>query len=171
MFDTAIGWCAAAWSAVGVCAVQLPESDEARTRRRIRAALPAAAVESVPSLIAQRAIGGMQSLLEGRGADLAEIPLDLRGVPEFAVRVYTLTRQIPRGTTMTYGQIAEGLGDRASARAVGGALGRNPVPLLVPCHRVVAAAGRPGGFSAHGGVASKLRILGIEQSGAGVTLF
>ncbi|MDG3013208.1 methylated-DNA--[protein]-cysteine S-methyltransferase [Speluncibacter jeojiensis] len=170
LFDTAIGWCAVAWNEAGVSAVQLPESDVAHTRQRIRAAAPGVA-EATPSVVAGRAIRGMRALLQGESVDLTEIPLDLRGVPEFALRVYAVTQQIRPGRTLTYGQVADRLGDRGSARAVGGALGRNPVPLLVPCHRVVAAAGRPGGFSAYGGAASKLRILAIEQSGAGITLF
>ena len=73
-----------------------------------------------------------------------------------------LTRAIPRGATRTYGEVAAELGDPGAARAVGQALGRNPFPIIVPCHRVLAAAGRPGGFSAHGGVATKLRLLAIE---------
>jgi methylated-DNA-[protein]-cysteine S-methyltransferase len=161
LFDTAIGTCGIAWSDKGVTALQLPEGDTARTRARLVRRRPGA-VESAPSPSAAKAIAGATALLAGEARDLTGIPVDLDGVAEFDERVYTAARKIPPGRTLTYGAIAEELGDRLLAREVGAALGRNPVPLIIPCHRVLAAGNRPGGFSAPGGTATKLRLLRIE---------
>ena len=106
------------------------------------------------------------ALLAGEPSDLSAAPLDLDGVPAFHRRVYDLARRIPPGETLTYGEIAGRLGDPSQARAVGQALGANPIPILVPCHRVFAANGRMGGFSAPGGVSTKLRLLEIEGARA-----
>ena len=114
-----------------------------------------------PAPVAE-AIERIVTHLEGGSPDLDSIALDLADVQEFDRRVYDIARAIPRGATRTYGEVAAELGDPGAARAVGQALGRNPFPIIVPCHRVLAAAGRPGGFSAHGGVATKLRLLAIE---------
>jgi len=104
----------------------------------------------------------MVALLRGEASDLSAVALDLSGVEPFARRVYEVARTIAAGGTLTYGEIAARLGDRALARDVGQALGQNPFPLIVPCHRVLAAGGKAGGFSANGGVATKLRLLSIE---------
>ncbi len=108
------------------------------------------------------AISKIQDLLRGEPADLADVKLDLRGVPEFNLRVYEIARAIPPGKTLTYGEIAERLGDPAAARAVGQALGENPIPIIVPCHRVLASGGKFGGFSAPGGLETKAKLLTIE---------
>jgi methylated-DNA-[protein]-cysteine S-methyltransferase len=138
--------------------VWLPErSDEslqARLRRRFDEALP-------PPEIAQ-AIAAIVALLRGEAADLSAIALDFDAVPPFHRRVYALTRAIGPGSTRTYGELAVALGEPGSARAVGQALRRNPFPIVVPCHRVLAAGGRCGGFSAPGGTATKLELLEIE---------
>jgi methylated-DNA-[protein]-cysteine S-methyltransferase len=110
----------------------------------------------------QRAVDAIVSHLDGEPTDLSFIPLDLDGVPDFHRRVYEVARTIPPGSTLSYGEIATRLGDPGSARAVGQALGRNPFVLVVPCHRVLAARGKTGGFSAHGGTATKLTLLAIE---------
>ena len=102
------------------------------------------------------------ALLAGEPRDLADIPLDMSEVPPFHQRVYAVARAIPPGATFTYGEIAARIGEPGAARAVGQALGRNPFPPIVPCHRVLAAGGRTGGFSARGGVATKMRMLTIE---------
>jgi len=110
------------------------------------------------------AIDGIVALLEGEDAgDLSEIELDLRAVPAFNAAVYRVARTIPPGETLTYGEIAARLDDPGAARAVGQALGANPIPIIVPCHRVLAAGGRAGGFSAPGGVMTKLKLLEIER--------
>jgi methylated-DNA-[protein]-cysteine S-methyltransferase len=169
IFDTAIGACALAWGPHGITAAQLPEADETALRRRIARALPGAEQAAPPAHV-QHAIDAIVALLDGEPRDLTGIELDMERVPEFDRRVYDAARAIPPGETVTYGEIAERIGERGAAQAVGQALGRNPFPIVVPCHRVVAANGALGGFSARGGVATKRRMLAIEGAGA-PTLF
>ncbi len=163
LFDTAIGRCAIAWSGRGILAVQLPEADERKTRARLIRRFPQAHEAPPPPAVA-RALEGIAALLRGERIDLSAVALDLDGVPPFHRRVYEVTRTIAPGVTRSYGEIAARLGAPRSARAVGQALGRNPFAILVPCHRVLAAGGKPGGFSANGGVATKLRLLAIEAA-------
>lgn len=161
MFDTAIGRCAIAWGPRGINAVQLPMGGEDKTRARIRQRygdIP----ETAPTAQVQSAIAGIVELLAGKPNDLSDVVLDLEGVPEFNRGVYDIARSIPPGKTLTYGDIAKRLGGVELSRDVGQALGRNPCPIVVPCHRVLAAGGKPGGFSANGGVATKLKMLAIE---------
>jgi methylated-DNA-[protein]-cysteine S-methyltransferase len=161
LFDTAIGICGIVWTLRGVEAVQLPLPDKDKTRMRILQRFGSVA-EAVPPDAVQAAIDGMYALLEGKPADLSNVVLDLDGVGEFDRRVYDIARTIPPGRTMTYGDIAKRLGGVELSRDVGQALGRNPCPIVVPCHRVLAAGDKPGGFSANGGVATKLKMLAIE---------
>jgi len=171
LFDTAIGTCGIAWSARGVVGVQLPEADASATRARLCRRHPSAREVSPPPEV-QRAIDGIVALLDGQRRDLADIVIDDSAIPDFNKRVYAVVRTIPAGATMTYGEIAARLGDRTLSREVGRAMGENPTPIVMPCHRVLAAGGRPGGFSAAGGVVTKMRLLTIEgaQPG-GPTLF
>jgi methylated-DNA-[protein]-cysteine S-methyltransferase len=162
LFDTAVGTCAAAWSDRGLVGVQLPESSAADTRARFITQFPTA-TELMPPPDVQDAIERIVALIEGMPSDLSGIRLDMDEVPEFDRRVYEVARTIPPGSTLTYGAIAAALGAPGAARSVGGALGRNPFVIVVPCHRVVAAGGKPGGFSAPGGVSTKLRLLSIER--------
>jgi methylated-DNA-[protein]-cysteine S-methyltransferase len=120
--------------------------------------------EAPPPPSVQRAIEGIVLLLQGEAIDLAAVALDMAGVPSFDRRVYEVARTIPPGATLSYGDIAARLGAPGEARAVGQALGQNPFPLVVPCHRVLAAGGKVGGFSANGGIATKLRLLSIENA-------
>jgi methylated-DNA-[protein]-cysteine S-methyltransferase len=161
LFDTPIGDCGIAWRASGIVGVQLPEGDARATRGRMARRFPDA-IEAAPSSPVRSAIDAIRALLRGEPSDLSGIELDMSNVPAFHQRVYELARRIPSGQTLTYGEIATRLGVRGAARAVGQALGRNPFAIVVPCHRVVAAGGRMGGFSAMGGVATKLRLLAIE---------
>jgi methylated-DNA-[protein]-cysteine S-methyltransferase len=162
LFPTAIGSCAIAWSARGVTSVWLPEQTDQLTRARVARRFPRGLESSPPPFIAH-AIEGIVALLEGETRDLTDIPLDFDdAVPEFHRRVYDVTRTIKPGTTLSYGEIASRLDEPDAARAVGQALGRNPIPIIVPCHRVLAAKGGTGGFSAPGGTATKLRLLAIE---------
>lgn len=172
LFDTAIGRCGIVWGERGIAAVYLPESNERQTRARLLRRFPGAA-ESAPPAEVQSAVEAIAALLAGERRDLSAIPLDLEGVPEFHRRVYEIARTIPPGETLTYGEVARRLGDPLQARAVGQALGQNRHPIVVPCHRVLAAGGRTGGFSAPGGRSTKLRLLEIEGAGAGAipTLF
>jgi len=161
LFDTAIGRCGIVWNASGVVGVQLPERSESATRQRLQRRF-AAAHEAAPSVQAQHAIDGIIALLNGERRDLDDVTLDLDAAPEFNRRVYAVARSIRPGATLSYGEVAERLGDRQLARDVAQALSENPCPLVVPCHRVLAAGGKTGGFSAPGGVATKLRLLSIE---------
>jgi methylated-DNA-[protein]-cysteine S-methyltransferase len=168
LFDTALGACAVAWGSGGITGLQLPEGDAETTRARLLRHHPDAVEQPPPQEVAD-AIAAIRALLDGEHTDLSAVVLDLTRVPAFARRVYDVARTIAPGETLTYGEIAERIGARGEARAVGQALGHNPYPLVVPCHRVVAAGGKTGGFSARGGVATKLRLLDIERthSGAG----
>ena len=161
LFDTAIGWCGIAWGEHGVVGVQLPEAGEPETRARMLHRFPTAG-EAMPPPEVQRSIDCIVTLLRGETSDLSAVALDMDGVPPFHRRVYEVARSIPPGKTLSYGDIAARLDARGAARAVGQALGQNPFPIVVPCHRVLAAGGKLGGFSAHGGIATKLRMLVIE---------
>jgi methylated-DNA-[protein]-cysteine S-methyltransferase len=161
LFDTAVGRCGIAWSGRGVVGVQLPEARELETRARLLRRFPDAR-ESPPPPDVQAVIDGIVALLRGEASDLTAVPLDLDGVPPFDRRVYEVARTSPPGATLSYGNIALRLGDRGLARDVGQALARNPFAIVVPCHRVLAAGGKLGGFSANGGIATKRRLLSIE---------
>ena len=120
----------------------------------------------------QDAIDGIVALFAGEPRDLISIAIDDEAISAFNRKVYAIARAIPPGQTMTYGEIAERLGDKGLARAVGQAMGENPTPIVMPCHRVLAANGKTGGFSAPGGVITKLRLLTIESAQpGGPTLF
>ena len=166
VFPTQIGTCGIAWSRAGIRALLLPESSAARTRVRLADGLAErlgeAAREDTPPDDVLAAVAAIQCLLAGSATELGFINLDMSGVPHFNARVYAVTRQIPPGQTRTYGSVARELGDVRLARAVGTALGRNPFPIVVPCHRVVGADGSMTGFSAPGGVQTKRRMLEIE---------
>jgi methylated-DNA-[protein]-cysteine S-methyltransferase len=171
LFETAIGCCGIVWSERGVVGVDLPGRNEIATRNRLLRRFPTAR-QAAPSAAAQHAIDGVVALLNGEPRDLSDVAIDLRDVPDFNRRVYAVARTIRAGATLSYGEIAARLGDRNLARDVAQALSQNPCPIIVPCHRVLAAGGKSGGFSAPGGVATKLRLLTIEgaQPG-GPTLF
>ena len=171
LFETAIGACGIVWSGRGVCGVQLPEADAAATRVCIERRYPDAREAAPPSVI-QDAINGVVALLSGEPRDLTHIVIDDAAISDFNRKVYEIARAIPPGQTMTYGEIAERLGDKLLARAVGQAMGENPTPIIMPCHRVLAANGKTGGFSAPGGIVTKLRLLTIEgATPGGPTLF
>ncbi len=171
LFDTAIGTCGIVWTARGICGVQLPEADAAATRARLMQRYPNAR-EAAPTPETQHAIDGIVALTAGEPRDLADIVIDDDAISDFNRKVYKIARAIPPGQTLTYGEVAERLGDKLLARAVGQAMGENPTPIVMPCHRVLAANGKTGGFSAPGGVVTKLRLLTIEgASPNGPTLF
>ena len=164
LFETASGWCGIAWSARGVAGVQLPEGSERDTRARLGRRFPEAR-EAPPPAPVQRAIDGVVALLRGEDGRLETVALDMDGVPPFHRRVYEVARTIPPGTTLSYGEVAARMGAPGAARDVGQALGQNPFAIIVPCHRVLAANGRVGGFSARGGVRTKLRLISSERAG------
>jgi methylated-DNA-[protein]-cysteine S-methyltransferase len=123
-------------------------------------------LETPPPHDVERAVDGIVALLDGEAVDLGFVELDLDGLPPFHRRVYDAVRGVPAGSTVTYGEVAARIHSPGSARAVGQAMARNPFPIVVPCHRVLSAGGRIGGFSANGGLGTKQRMLAIE----GVTL-
>lgn len=163
LFATPLGSCAAAWGERALVGVQLPEADEGAARRRMQRAFPGTH-ETAPPASVQAAIARIRGLLEGTPDPLRDLELDMTGVSPFHQRVYEVTRAIAPGRTLTYGEVAERIGELGAARAVGQALGHNPFAPVVPCHRVLAAGNAGGGFSAEGGVATKLRMLQIEKA-------
>jgi methylated-DNA-[protein]-cysteine S-methyltransferase len=166
LFDTAIGRCGLVWTAQGIAGVQFPERDDTAMRNRLLRRFPAAR-ESTPPAAVQSAIAAIAALLAGERCDLSDVPLDLQAASDFNRRVYDVARSIGPGTTLTYGEVAARLGDRTLAREVAQALSENPCPIIVPCHRVMVAGGQTGGFSAPGGVRTKLRLLSIEGAAPG----
>ena len=161
LFDTAIGRCGLAWGPRGLIGVQLPERSTEATRTRLLRLCPNAE-ESAPPKPVQRAIDDIVALLNGEKKSLRAVQLDMSRVAAFNARVYETARAIPPGATRTYGEIARAIGEPDGARAVGQALGRNPFAIVVPCHRVVGVDGKLVGFSANGGVRTKLKMLKIE---------
>jgi methylated-DNA-[protein]-cysteine S-methyltransferase len=143
----------------------LPEDGERATRSRLQGRCPAAQVCNPPGDV-QRAIDAVVALLNGAKTDLSFVVLDVEGLGEFERRAYAVARTIAPGTTTTYGAIAAALGEPGAARAVGQAMGHNPCPVIVPCHRVLASDGSLGGFSAGGGAKTKFRMLAIEGADA-----
>src|SRR5262249_30022371 len=115
---------------------------------------------------AKQAMDGVRDHLGGRLRPLDDVAIDTRALPDFHRRVYDVLRAVPVGETIGYGELATRVGAPRAARGVGQAVARNALPIVVPCHRVLSAGGRVGGFSAYGGVETKRRILAIE----GVTL-
>lgn len=164
IFDTPVGPCGIAWNEHGVIGVQLPEEDAAATRARLARRFPYCMEGSAPDDV-RAAIDRIRALLDGARDDLASIALDFSAVTPFEKMVYDVARTIRPGETRTYGDVAKTLGVPRAAREVGVALARNPFPIIVPCHRVVAANGKTGGFSGNGGVKTKLRLLGLEGGG------
>jgi methylated-DNA-[protein]-cysteine S-methyltransferase len=172
IFETAIGWAGLAWGDQGLVGVHLPEREPDTARRSFERRFPGAVEAAAPDDLAP-VIEGIRALMRGEKADLSAASLDLERVPAFNARVYEIARRIPPGETLTYGEIAVRLGDKLLARDVGQALGQNPWPIVVPCHRVTAAGGKLGGFSARGGARTKLKLLAIEgaQAAAQAELF
>ena len=160
-FETALGTCGVAWSPRGITAVELPSSRPLRMLERLRRQAGTTGHTEPPDRI-RDAIAAMTALLGGERRDLRAIELDLEGASEFELAVWERARRVPAGETITYGEIAKSIAVEGDARDVGKAMGSNRCPIVVPCHRVVAAGGNLGGFSAPGGVETKRRMLEIE---------
>jgi O-6-methylguanine DNA methyltransferase len=170
LFETALGLCGIAWRETGTSAAplavtffQLPEATAQVAESRMARKSGALKSDAPPAAIS-RIIERVRKHLRGDAQDFRDVPLDLQGTGAFARLVYGAAQNIPAGETTTYGAIAHAVGERGAARAVGRALGANPIPLIVPCHRVLAAGGKSGGFSAHGGRDTKARLLEIERA-------
>jgi methylated-DNA-[protein]-cysteine S-methyltransferase len=160
LFETEIGACGLAWSARGLTRLQLPEADADATDRRLRSCADVSA--GAPPAPVEQVIAGLRRYFAGAQVEFTSVALDLAGADAFQRAVYDATRSLCWGTTTTYGELARNIGSPHAARAVGQALGRNPVPIIVPCHRVLASGQRLGGFSAFGGGATKRRLLALE---------
>ena len=153
-FDTVLGSCSIGWTPNGICEIRLPgDPSGAPDVPADLAAIQAFAVE---------AMNRIRKHFSGCPQDFVDLPVDLSGVTPFGRKVLAACREIPAGAVATYGNLATRIGNPAASRAVGGALGNNPVPIVIPCHRVLASGGRPGGFSAPGGAETKVRLLAIE---------
>ncbi len=164
IFATAIGPCGIAWSRRGLVSIQLPEETAEATRARLweRIALPADGGSTTPPDAVKAAIERIIRHLTGTDGGLDGIALDLEDVPPFHRKVYEAARRITRGEIRSYRDLAGDAGSPNGARAVGQAMAKNPLPIVVPCHRVIAARGKPGGFTSPGGLDTKARLLAIE---------
>jgi methylated-DNA-[protein]-cysteine S-methyltransferase len=162
VFETAGGFCGIAWTGTGITRFQLPAGSVDATERNLRRRLPGATAGTPPPDVA-KVVDAARRYFAGEPVDFSEVQLDLGGQDEFCQRIYAALRRVGWGRTTTYGALAKELGaGPEAARDVGQAMARNPVPLIIPCHRVLAAGGKVGGFSAPGGATAKLRMLELE---------
>jgi methylated-DNA-[protein]-cysteine S-methyltransferase len=162
IFATANGFCGIAWSDAGIARFQLPAKSAEAAERTMRRRTPGAE-QGVPTPMVDEAVAAAKRYFEGKETDFSQLEIDLAGQDECFKRIYAGARRIKWGQTTTYGTLAKELGGGPeTARDVGQAMARNPIPLIIPCHRVLAAGGKIGGFSAPGGAAAKLRMLGLE---------
>lgn len=162
LFDTALGRCGLVWGPAGILAASFPYASDDETRAHMRRRVPNVVEAKVAPPEIASVIDDIVALFEGEQRDLSHADLDMTGIPEFERAVYGLTLAIGPGETKTYGDLARVMGDVSLSRRVGQALGRNPIPIIVPCHRVVGANGAMTGFSAPGGAEAKRRLLKIE---------
>jgi methylated-DNA-[protein]-cysteine S-methyltransferase len=161
LFETSFGVCGIAWTDEGLARVQLPECDDATTAARMTSI---GAVEAAPSSVplVLHSIGALRAYFDGASVDFSALTLDMRGQTAEARTIYAALRSVPWGQTTTYGQLAAAIGAPGAARAVGGAMARNPWPVVVACHRVLTAKQTSGGFSAYGGATTQRRLLLLE---------
>jgi methylated-DNA-[protein]-cysteine S-methyltransferase len=164
VFDTPIGACGIAWNEHGITRFRLPEATRAATERRM--ARGAQANEPPPHIA--DVIAEVLRYAGGTKVDFTTVMLDMPDVVPFCRRVYDAARAVGWGETASYGDLAREIGAPGEAREVGQALARNPVPLIVPCHRILTSDGKLGGFSAPGGTATKERLLALEGVRIGV---
>ena len=177
LFETPLGTCGIAWREPGgsarrpiVTAVQLPEATPRATESSI-ARKSGSNLPSLPPPEIRATIERIRRHLGGEVQDFRPVAVDLSDVAPFFRQVYEAAREIPAGQTRTYGEIAKAVGQPDRAQEVGQAMARNPLPILIPCHRVAAAGGKPGGFSAHGGRATKSKLLALEGARVNLHLF
>ena len=167
VFETAGGFCGIAWNAAGITRFQLPARSAEATERSLRRRLPGAE-RGAPTPAVAEAVAAAKRYFEGERTDFSGFRLDLEGQDDLFRQIYDATRRVGWGHTTTYGALAKALGlGPEAARDVGQAMARNPVPLIIPCHRVLAAGGKVGGFSAPGGSDAKVRMLELEGVHAG----
>lgn len=162
IFEAALGICAIAWNGKGVVRFRLPEPNAEATEQALLRRLPEATPAAPPPTIAE-AVAAAQAYFAGAQTDFSGVPVDLGKQTELFDKIYTAARRLGWGETTTYGAMAKQFGtDWEIARDVGQAMAKNPVPLIIPCHRVLAAGGKIGGFSAPGGAATKAKMLEME---------
>jgi methylated-DNA-[protein]-cysteine S-methyltransferase len=162
IFETAAGFCGLAWSALGVTRFQLPTKSAEATERLLLRRAPGAE-PGAPTAEIAAAVDAVKRYFAGEETDFSDVTLDLGDQDEFFRQIYAAARQVGWGRTTTYGALAKALGaGPEAARDVGQAMAKNPVALIIPCHRVLAAGGKIGGFSAPGGSAAKTRMLALE---------
>ncbi|MCR4267904.1 methylated-DNA--[protein]-cysteine S-methyltransferase [Nitratireductor sp. ZSWI3] len=163
VFETEFGFCGAAWTAEGLARFVLPTPEPAQAAEQLKQRLPAAA-EAEPDGPMAELVLAAQRYFTGCREDFSKIPLDLTGIDPFRRSLYAAMRKLGYGETTTYGALCASVGFPSAARETGAAMGRNPMPLVIPCHRVLAAGGKLGGFSAPGGVATKQKMLALENA-------
>ena len=161
LFDTDLGACGVAWSERGLVRFQLPEANRRATEKRLQLRAPNSSAKAPPRQI-EAVITSVQRYMSGERVDFTPIALDLTGVAPFYAEIYAAARRVGWGETATYGDLARQAGVPGAARAVGQAMSRNPVAVIIPCHRILASGNKVGGFSAFGGTVSKQRLLGLE---------
>lgn len=162
IFETAAGWCGIAWNGNGIVRFQLPTASEAGTERLLLRRMPDAARGEPPAMV-RDTIAAAKRYFAGERTGFSDVRLDLGAQEDFFARVYDRVRRLGWGETTTYGAVAKELGaGPEAARDVGQAMATNPVPLIIPCHRVLAAGNKLGGFSAPGGSDAKRRMLEME---------
>ncbi|MEO9340108.1 methylated-DNA--[protein]-cysteine S-methyltransferase [Mesorhizobium sp. SB112] len=161
VFETTLGWVGIAWSDEGLARLQLPESDRAGTERRLARTSNGVAASEPPPKMALL-IGKLRDYAAGRQVAFDDFPVDLSGIDAFRLAIYDAARKLKYGETVTYGELASRAGHAGLFRETGQALGANPVPIVVPCHRILAAGNLIGGFSAPGGSTTKERLLLME---------
>jgi methylated-DNA-[protein]-cysteine S-methyltransferase len=162
IFETASGFCGIAWNSVGITCLGLPTKSAAAAERALLRRAPGAEPGALTPAVAE-AVAAVQRYFEGEETDFSGFDLDLGEQGAFFKQIYAAARRVGWGQTTTYGALAKEVGAwPEAARDVGEAMANNPVPLIIPCHRVLAAGGKIGGFSAPGGSAAKFRMLELE---------
>ena len=162
IFETAYGFCGIAWNGTGVTGLQLPAKTGVASERSLLRKVPGA-VPGTPGAGMREVIGAVKRYFAGGVVDFADVRLDLPELDDLFRQIYAAVRAVRWGQTTTYGGVAKGLGAGPEvARDVGQAMARNPIPLIIPCHRVLAAGNKVGGFSAPGGSTAKIRMLELE---------
>jgi methylated-DNA-[protein]-cysteine S-methyltransferase len=163
LYDTEFGVAAIAWTANGICGHQLPEKDAQATEARLKSHFPTATASKPPDEIVMLT-RRLRRHLEGNVQDFSNVRLDLTGVPPFHTKIYQALQKIPTGKTVSYNDLAALAGSPGAARAVGQAMAKNPISVIVPCHRVLSASGNIGGFTAYGGLDTKRQLLQYESA-------
>lgn len=161
-FSTALGVCGMSWTPQGIESFSLPEPSRASMEERLRNITGIATAASSQPLWVRELIEKVKSHMNGHAQDFSDVPVHFSGISAFTRAIYEAAQKIRPGTVMTYGELAALAGRPHAARAAGSALAKNPIPLIVPCHRVVASSGTLGGFSAAGGVGTKAKLLECE---------